>query len=129
MSDPLKCIQKIIENRLTDLHTAMPCKVESFNESAATAKVIPLYKIKFSGDVVATERPPLDHVPVLKQRFRLPTESGTSLTTLPLILEPGDIVLVAFLERAFDMVRNGSIADPVYNRKHALDDPIIIGII
>jgi hypothetical protein len=125
MSEAIKYLNKMIENRLTDLHTAMPCKVESYNEAEGTAKVIPLFKIKFLGEDVAQERPPLIDVPVIKHRYRI---SGNLVEYKP-VYQAGDIVLVIFLERAFDMVKNGEIADPIYNRKHALDDSIIIGLL
>jgi hypothetical protein len=144
MSEFYNVINQTIENRLVDLHTVMPCKVDSFDHDSGTANVIPLFKIKYVGQE-AQQRPMLIDVPVLKQKYKVISvvqmekqDDGTYLQverdlTTPVIketdtyYEKGDIVAVAFFERAYDMVKDGSIADPVYSRKHSLEDGVILG--
>lgn len=125
MSEVTKCLLKLTENRITDIHTSIPCKVESFNSSTNTAKVTPLFKVKFANDDVAQQRPPLINVPCLKRKIKI----NNVITIETPFFEAGDIVLVVFLERAFDSVKNGQINDPYYSRKHALEDGVIVGLL
>jgi len=122
MSEAEKYFRKVIEGRVTEIHTTMPCRIESFNEVTFTAKIVPLFKVKFK-DQQAIDRPPIENVPVLRQKRK----SGDIITIETPYYEPGDIVLVIFMERAMDMVQGNSTVDPKYSRKHALEDAVIIG--
>lgn len=124
MSSSLNFFDDMIEERLAQLHTLAPCRVESYNESAGTANVVPLFMRKFR-DRAAEAMPPLTAVPVLKRKYRN-TPGGSIQTDIP-VYERGDIVLVGFAERALDHVLSGRIADPQFERKHALEDGIILG--
>lgn len=125
MSQTEKYLRQLLESRAAEIHTAMPCKVESFDESTGTAKVVPLFMTVFSNSDTPQQKPPLLNVPTAKRKYK----SGTNIITETPYYETGDIVMVVFLERAYDFVRNGNVADPKYNRKHALDDGIIIGLL
>lgn len=124
MSEFIKLIEGTIEGRLADLHTAMPCRVERFNESAGTADVLPLFKRKFKGQT-AQNMPLLVGLPAVKRKYK----SGENIVTEAPFYEPGDIVLVVFCERAMDRALLGQPVDPLYNRKHSLDDGVIIGLL
>lgn len=121
-------IQRLIDNKISELHTIMPCKVESYNSSTnpPTAKVNPLFMTKFANNDTATQIPPLINVPVTVHKW---IDTNGVVHIEPLYLQPGDVCVVAFAERALDMVIGGTIADPVYNRKHSLEDGIIIGVL
>lgn len=126
-------LNAFVEEKLLNLHTSMPCKVLSFDGKEATVQ--PLF-LKTTQDEQA-KYPPIEGVPVLKQRFKYTyddtTIHGDVTKTVTLmheaVYEAGDIVLVVFSERALDNVLSGSIADPQFNRRHSLSDAIIVGLI
>jgi hypothetical protein len=99
MSDFIKFIDNVIEERLADLHTCMLCKVTS--TTPLTVQPIPKRKYK-DGRV--------ENYPIITN----------PLTLKNMVLEVGDTVVVIFSERALDGV--GS-------RKHDLTDAIVIGVI
>jgi len=117
----------LLEERLADLHTAMPCRVERFDEATGKTDVTPLFKRKFRGHA-AQEMPLLTGLPTLKRKRKV-SDDPVSYEVYPLDLEPGDIVLVIFAERALDNALTGFPVDPVYSRKHALKDGIVIGLL
>ena len=126
-------INAIIEEKLLNLHTAMPCKVLSYANGEATIQ--PLY-LKVSKHEEGPY-PPIEGVPVLKQRFKYSYEDGTPAGTInrtkttifETVYEKGDIVLVVFSERALDNVMTGKIAHPEFNRRHSINDAVIVGLI
>lgn len=126
MSEAIGFLDGIIDERLAHLHTAMPCRVESYNESEGTCDVVPLFMRKFVNGS-AQQLPKLIDLPVMKRKRKTVVDGEV----VPVVDEPyyerGDVVLVLFAERALDRVRSGKVADPQYGRKHALEDGIIIG--
>ncbi len=135
----MSVFKHMIEEQMLNLHTAMPCKVLSFNESEKTAKIQPLYKYKERNQEPIT-RAPIEGVPVLYQRFKTVDTRATSEEPLQYtdeevirefipILNPGDVVMVVFSERALDDVMGGSVAYPSAHRHHNLHDAVIIGVI
>ena len=115
-------INAIIEEKLLNLHTAMPCKVLSYANGEATIQ--PLY-LKVSKHEEGPY-PPIEGVPVLKQRFKV---NGGTPQTYEAEYQKGDIVLVVFSERALDNVMTGKIAHPEFNRRHSINDAVIVGLI
>ena len=108
-----------IEEKLMNLHTAMPCKVLSYENNEATIQ--PLFmKTTKEGK---KPYPIIEGVPVLKQRFNVDGVTKTYQS----VYQAGDIVLVVFSERALDHVLNGEIADPQFNRRHSIQDAVILG--
>jgi hypothetical protein len=122
VSETINFLDGIIEERLSQLHTVMPCRVERFNESQGTADVVPLFMRKFK-NMSAQVMPKQSGLPILKRKIK----NGDIVTIESPYYERGDIVLVVFAERALDRVSTGKIADPQFDRKHGLDDGIIIG--
>ncbi len=119
MSDGISFLEGLIEERLAHLHTAMPARVESFDPVKMRATVQPLFRRKFKGQG-AIRMPLLLDVPVAFIR------AGGFVIRPP--FRKGDIVLVVFSERAIDnVIYAGEEADPGINRKHALDDAIVVG--
>lgn len=129
----------LIKEHILNLHTAMPCKVLSFNENEKTAKIQPLFKYKERKQEPIT-RPPIEDVPVVFQRFKTVDTRATSEEPLQYsdeevvrefmpFLEQGDVVLAVFSQRALDDVLNGDIAFPSQKRHHSLNDAVIVGVI
>ena len=97
MSGGIDFFDGLIEERLTNLHTAMPCRVRKFNEANGTADIVPLFMRKFKGKPPQA-MPMLINVPVIKRKYR---KDGV-IEVEDTVYESGDIVLVVFVERAMD---------------------------
>lgn len=111
MSEALKFLDGLIEERINELHTSMPARVERFDEAKCTADVQPLFKRTLkSGQQVPL--PLLMGLPTLKFK--------TKEKTYQPFFESGDTVLVVFTERSLDSA--GS-------RKHDLSDGVIVGLL
>ncbi len=123
MSSLLKFMNALLEERIAEIHTCMPCRVLSFNEEKGTADVLPLYMRKYI-DTPPQEYTPIMAVPVLRRKYK---DDNGVVRLEQVFYEKGDIVVVSFAERALDNVISGKIADPKYSRKHDLKDAIIIG--
>ena len=142
MSDGTSFFRGMIEERVAQIHTAMPCRVESFNESDVTADVKPLFKAKYKGKE-SEERPIIKDVPLIKrkrkrEKITTTTVDGTSdirqatgddeIYIDSPYLETGDIVMVVFCERALDGLNSEPI-EPISARKHSLQDAVILGVL
>lgn len=115
MSEFVKFLDGIIEERVSEIHTCMPARVVKFDEATGKVDVQPLFNRKLkNGNTVPY--PMLVGLPVLKRKTKPGLEP---ITDIP-FYEKGDIVLVAFAERALDGV--GA-------RKHDLSDGIVIGLL
>jgi len=119
VSGNVKFFDNFIQEALANLHTCMPARIESFDPVTMKADVQPLFKRKFRGQD-AVPLPKQVSVPVACMR------AGGFIIRPP--YKKGDMALLVFSERALDNVLGtGQMADPESNRKHALDDAIIIG--
>jgi len=139
MSNSTNFFHDLIKEHTLNLHTAMPCKVLSFNEQARTAKIQPLFMYKEKNQEPVT-RAPIEDVPVLFQRYKTVDTRATSEEPLQYsdeevvrefipILQQGDIVFAVFSQRALDDVLQGNVAFPAQKRHHSLNDAIIVGVI
>ncbi len=116
MSETTKYLKRMMENRVSELHTALLGEITSINGNTASVKPI-------QGSF-----PLLVGLPMVKHRYEytdtLDSDTGTGNTetreAVGPIYEVGDIVLVVFLERA---------RDGAGDRKHDLSDGVIIGVI
>ena len=117
-----EAINGFVEEKLMNLHTAMPCKVLSYENNEATIQ--PLF-MKTTKDG-QRPYPIIEGVRGLKNHLHVKDEKPKCYCTT---YYPGDIVLVIFSERALDHVLNGEIADPQFNRRHSIQDAIILGVI
>jgi len=112
-----------IEEKLLNTHTSMPCEVLSFKNGEAVLRPLFLRTTKDSKNIPYE---PIISVPCIKQRLKV--NNGE-----PQVYEPvyykGDIVFVVFSERALDNVLGGKLADPEFNRRHAIEDAVIVGLI
>jgi len=102
MANPDKFFGQIFNEHLNNLHTTMPCEVIYVHEDKPLTDIQPLFQRKTSGE--PREYPLIEKVPKLKHVEEI---------------NEGDIVFVAFAERALDFVGN---------RRHDLRDAVIIGV-
>lgn len=120
-----KNIESGVENRLKDLHTAMPGIIKEFDPATQLAKVQPAIKRVFKtldGDIeilVPESLPILINVPVW-----FPRGGGFSFT-MPIAVD--DECLLIFNERAIDNWHEyGGVRKPTAKRFHSLSDAIAL---
>jgi len=114
-----KVLQDAIDNKLCDLHTAMPAEILEYDAEKQTAKVQPQFKRKFIDGSVESV-PTISGVPVIMPR------SGKSFISLP--LKKGDQVFLIFAERSIEnWKQSGGEVDPSTEpRKHSYSDAFAI---
>ncbi|KOP82013.1 hypothetical protein AMS60_05655 [Bacillus sp. FJAT-21945] len=142
MSNSIAFFKGLLTESILNLHTAMPCKVLSFDESSMRAKIQPLFMMKeIGGDPEPFS--PIEDVPVLYERYKVNNANSFSMKIngitqaaqidQELVFSPslkaGDVVLAVFCQRAIDDVLNGKIAYPEINRAHDIQDAVIVGVI
>lgn len=107
----------VMTSRLRELHTALPCRVESYNASKQTADVLPMIKRQVpdgDGGYTLEDLPVLPNVPVA-----FPRGGGGFFMSFP--LQKGDFVFVVFSERAIGAWRQkGQSTTPGDLRMHSL---------
>lgn len=125
MPDAEEFLKTFVRQHLLALHTAMPAKIISYDETRRRATIQPLHMTKEVGRP-ARELPVIQNVPVLAQRFQV--NGGEPQEYVP-VYQPGDIVFVAFSERALDSVLAGGGRPvlPDSTRHHSLNDAVILG--
>ena len=120
MSESLSFFEHLIEERLANLHTCFIARIEKYDPAKLQADIKPLFKKKYRHKAEPVALPVIPRVPV--SLFR----AGGFVIRPP--YKKGDPVLVACAERALDLIMAaGKDEDPKSNRKHALDDAIVIG--
>jgi hypothetical protein len=127
MSEADKYLHGFIREKLLHLHTAMPCRVVSYDEGRRRAVVQPLYMTKERGKPPGP-LPLVQNVPFLSQRYRV--DGSTDTHNYVPVFQPGDVVFVAFSERALDAVlaAPGQVVSPDSDRHHSLNDAVILGV-
>lgn len=109
-------LQTAIDARLFDLHTAIPCVVDSFDKAKNTVTVVPALKRKYSDGTVVT-LPIIANVPIMYPR------GASWRITGPLI--KGDSGVLIFSERSLDVwKKSGGTVDPSDTRKFHLTDAL-----
>jgi len=117
MAAPDKFFEQIFNEHLNNLHTIMPCRVVTYYPNELKADLQPLFKRKKGNKT--TVYPIINKAPVLKNIVMCADPKGKCECGHYMELEEGQTVLVAFAERALDMVGN---------RRHDLTDAIVIGV-
>ncbi|WP_018250311.1 Gp138 family membrane-puncturing spike protein [Orenia marismortui] len=112
-----KLIKGMLDKELEDIHIALPAKIQNYDPEKMIADIVVLAKKELGEEEV--EIPPVLEVPV--SHFK----AG------PFIIRPpynrGDVVQVLFNERAIDnLLASNRAESPEFNRKHSLDDAIVI---
>lgn len=114
-----KVISNAISGALSNIHTCLPGRVESFDASTGLAKVVPLLKRKYVSEENPVDLPVISGVPVVFPR------AGDSWLRLP--IAAGDYVLLLFSERSIDRwLDMGGTVDPLDPAKFDLNDAIAV---
>jgi len=111
--------RKIFDALLSNIHTAMPGIIKSFDAATGLATVQPALKRKFSGSEAAIDLPLIEDVLVMfpgNDDYMITFDISTDLP-----------VLLIFSERAIDIWQGkGGVVDPAIKRKFDLSDCIAI---
>jgi hypothetical protein len=123
--DAEEYLKSFVRQNLLHLHTAMPARIVGYDETRRRATIQPLHMTKEAGRP-PRELPVVQNVPVISWRLRV--DGGESREYVP-DYRPGDIVFVAFSERALDTVLAGGGRPvlPDSTRHHSLNDAVILG--
>jgi hypothetical protein len=116
-------IDRRIGAALRDVHTAMPARVESYDESTGRASVQPLIKYAARNDLgvrVPRLLPIVPSVPIV-----FPGGGGGGVT---FSVTAGDIVLMVVSEVSLDrwLAGDGRAVDPADPRRHCLTDALAL---
>lgn len=113
-----QALKRVIENRVCEIHTALPGTIESYDNTSQKAEVIlGVRKILLNGKTLSL--PKLVEVPVLFP--------GSATAGIHFPMNKGDSVLIIFCERSIDnFLLTGKESNPVINRKHSLTDSVAI---
>jgi len=121
---PAETLRRVLDARLSDLHTALPGRVRSYDSTSQTADIEPMIKrgVPTGGEedeVVLETLPVLPSVPIL-----FPS-GGQCFVTFPLAV--GDPVLLVFSERDTSHYRaTGAVSDPGVPTMHGLSGAVAI---
>lgn len=122
MIDFAQAISDGLEARLSGVHVALPCRVESFDAAKNRAVLRPLIRHAYVDDDGVTQQeelPLINSVPVLFPG------AGAVRITFP--VQRGTIVLAIFAHKNLDRwLVKGGIVDDVPDRQHAIDDAVAI---
>lgn len=114
-----RIIEKAIDAKLIDVHTAMPGVIQSYDYRTQTCDVQPVFKRKYVEDNIAVLLPVITNVPVCWPR------AGDAFMHMP--LKKDDNVLIVFSERNIgSWINYGGVVDPKDVRKHHLSDAIVV---
>lgn len=111
-----------VDAALSDVHTAIPAMVKSYDASTQLAEVEPAIKRRFvkpDGTESARDLPVIVNVPVVFPR------AGDFFLSFP--IAPGDFVLLVFSERSMDQwLEKGGKQDPIVSTTFDLSDAVAI---
>jgi len=121
--EPQEVLRVALEYALSDVHTALPGRIEVWDPATQKADVKPLIQrlvATESGEELVEELPILPQVPVV-----FPRTTGAFIT-FP--VAAGDHVLLLFNERSIDkfMAGEGEDTDPDEYRMHDLSDAVAL---
>lgn len=123
MSKSISILDGFIEEKLLHLHTSTVARVERVNNNK-TYDVQPLIMTKEIGDDDGELMPLLVDVPATGFKGKI----DGSLKEIKPAYEKGDIVVIAFAERAIDTALTGREELPLDFRRHSLNDAYITGV-
>ena len=110
-------VKGIVNDKISDIHTCLPAKIEDYDHETMYAKVVLLAKKEFEGEM--EELTPIIDVPVSH------IKAGNFIVRPP--YKKDDVVLVAFSEAGLDkLLITGEPEDPQFSRRFAYDDAIVI---
>lgn len=116
--DTGKQVNDVITNRLRQVNTAIPGRVEKYDATTRKADVQPLIKESYADGTILSQ-PVITNVPVV-----MPSTSGAGLA-LPVAV--GDLVLLVFSQRSIDLwAATGGETTAEDVRMHSMSDAIAI---
>lgn len=121
--DDTELLNMAIESWLTDIHTCMPGRVDSYDSKTQMATIKPLLKRRIvhgDGSEALEILPPITNVPIHFHR------AAGFFISFP--IEKGDLVTLHFCETSIDnyMSGTGEDTDPDEFRHHDLSDAIAV---
>lgn len=117
MSEVNRTIKAMIKDRMDEIHTALPARIEGYNAKTMYAKITLLNKKELEGEHV--QIPLIIEVPVAH------LNAGGFVIRPP--YKKGDIVQVIFNERALDkLLITGESEEPKLTRKFSYDDAVVV---
>lgn len=123
--EPVDVTRAWIEHHLAGVHTAMPCRVQSYDAAQQTADLVPLVRHPVpqpDGSFVMENLPVLPCVPVV-----FPRAAGHFLA---FAVAPGDFALALFCEGAIGHwwagANGGDVTDPGDLGRHHLSNAVCI---
>jgi hypothetical protein len=113
-------LRAAIDQELVELHTCLPGRIESYDESTGLAQVKPLLMRKLVGKAQPVEMQVISGVPVWQPR------SGNAFVKLP--IAAGTLCMLIFAERSLDrwLSSDGGPTDPGMPMKHHINDAIAV---
>lgn len=120
-------LRAAMDQRLADVHTALPGRIESYNADEQKADIKPLLKrplVDENGDDIPSEILPI--IPNVPIRFPRGGGGGSGGFFISWPLVRGDFVELHFHERSIDQWKSsqGQDTDPVDLRMHDLSDAV-----
>ena len=113
-------LRAAMDNRLADVHVALPGQVEKYDLATQSADIKPLIKrrVETDGDDLIESLPVIPKVPIVFPR------AGGFFISMP--IKKGDLVTLIFCERSIDKYTagKGKDTDPVDLRMHELIDAV-----
>lgn len=114
-----EAIQAVLEKRLSEIYTAIPAQIVSYDAKKNLSKVQPTLNIKYVDEEESQERPVISGVRVQFQKM------GEAWLRLP--VAPGQEGLLVFAMRSIDIWQAlGGNVDPEDNRKFSINDAFFI---
>ncbi len=111
-------IKTIIDFNLHNLHTSIPCVVETFNNNGTVNATPAIKRVLTEGDEEIT-LPTLSDIPIIYPSV------GKYRITFP--IEKGDEGMLVFSEREINQfIEKGEVTRPLMYRKHNISDAVFI---
>lgn len=118
MNNLSEALNAVIDKIFSEFFTALPAKIETYDETQQKASIKPLIKRKYI-DGNEAEIPVISNVPVMFPRVK------EAYIHFP--IKKGDFVLAIFADRSLDKwLSKGTITTPDDPRKHDISDAIIL---
>lgn len=117
-----EAIRRALEARASEICTAIPARVESYDAATQRASVQPLIRRAFEDETGARQA---ERLPIISDVPVVFPGAGAYAITFP--VAKGDTVLLVFSQASIDKwLTSGKDVDPGDDRRHSLNDAIAI---